>query len=63
MSRLTEKTVDAGEFGIKNLTEETPIESLWIFDETETIFNLETDAETKRPLRLKFNLDQLEEYE
>ena len=62
MAKLTDRAVDAGDLGVTDLSQAVLNENK-VFDDTIAILNLEADAELGKPLRIEFNLDQIEDSE
>ena len=63
MAKLMEKAVDSGDFGAENGSQEVLNENFHIFDNTAGILNLESKTDTRKVLKIEFDLDQIEDAE
>ena len=63
MARLTGRTTEISDCEATHILEMVLTGNLRVFDDHVAISNLEADAEPEKPLRIKFNLDQLEDSE
>ena len=63
MARLTGRTTEISDCEVRHVLGMVLTENLRVFDDHVAIFNLEADAEPEKPLRIKFNIDQLEDSE
>ena len=62
MAKPMEKAVDSGDFGVENGSQDLK-KNCKIFENTTGILNLEAKTETRKILKIEFDLDQIEDPE
>ena len=63
MAKLTSRTTEINDCKVTPLLEMVLFGNPRVFDDQVAISNLESDTVSDKPLRIKFNLDQIEDFE
>ncbi len=62
MAKLIDRAVESEDFVVARMSQ-TVLNENQVFDGTTGIIDLEADKETRKPLKIEFDLDQIEDSE